>query len=117
VEFFSGFKWAVPVAFSDAVAACRFEEGDMLYDSPAAHMEPWADAKANINYSLQVRFPARGSGTAESAERYVFKGNWGSEVRVDVHPHKATIGENGITTTQGRLYSALWKGGSRYPEP
>lgn len=44
MEFFSGFKWAVPGAFSDAVALCRFEEGDTLYDTKNAYNDDWEKA-------------------------------------------------------------------------
>jgi hypothetical protein len=37
MDFFPKFKWAVPHAFGDALAACRFEQGDILYDTLMAY--------------------------------------------------------------------------------
>ena len=59
MDYFSGFAWAVPKAFSDAIALCRFEEGDVLYDTKSAYEKEWDDAKSNIKYFLQVRYPGR----------------------------------------------------------
>lgn len=110
MEFFSGFKWAVPAAFSDAVALCRFEEGDILYDTPKAYDEEWGKASKHIEYSMQVRYPARVFGGARTNESGVFASNWKSEVRVEVYKHLEKVGVGQIETTQGRLYTALWKG-------
>lgn len=110
MEFFSGFKWAVPVAFSDAVALCRFEEGDILYDTPEAYDEEWGKASKHIEYSMQVRYPARATGSARANEGSVFASNWKSEVRVDLYKRLERTDVGQIETTQGRLYTALWKG-------
>ncbi len=58
MNFFSNFTWAVPKAFSDAVASCRFEEGDMLYDTPKAYEVDWEDAIKCTTHFLQVKFTA-----------------------------------------------------------
>ncbi len=110
MEFFSGFKWAVPKAFSDAVALCRFEEGDILYDTEKAYIDNWEKACKFIEHSLQVRYPARVGGGASEKGGGVFSGNWGSEVRIDLYKNQDKVGVGQITTTQGRLYTALWKG-------
>ena len=110
MEFFSGFKWAVPKAFSDAVALCRFEEGDILYDTEKAYIDNWEKACKFIEHSLQVRYPARVGGGASEKGGGVFSGNWGSEVRIDLYKNQEKVGVGQITTTQGRLYTALWKG-------
>lgn len=81
MEFFSGFKWAVPVAFSDTVSLCRFEEVDTLYDTPKAYDDEWGKASKHIEYSMQVRYPARVTGGAGASESGVFTSNWKSEVR------------------------------------
>lgn len=110
MEFFSGFKWAVPRAFSDAVALCRFEEGDILYDTEKAYYDDWEKASQFIEHSLQVRYPARVSGGATEKGAGVFGSNWGSEVRVDLYKNLEKVDVGQIHTTQGRLYTALWKG-------
>ncbi len=109
MEFFSGFKWAVPKAFSDAVSLCRFEEGDILYDTEQAYDDDWGKASKFIEYSLQVKFPTRVSGGAEKGSG-VFNSNWCSEIRIDLYKNHEKVGVGQIQTTQGRLYTALWKG-------
>ena len=110
MEFFSGFKWAVPRAFSDAVALCRFEEGDILYDTKKAYNDDWGKASQFIEHSLQVKYPARVSGGATEKGGGVFGRNWGSEVRIDLYKNLEKVSVGQIHTTQGRLYTALWKG-------
>jgi len=110
MEFFSGFTWAVPRAFSDAVALCRFEEGDILYDTKKAYNDDWEKASQFIEHSLQVKYPARVSGGATEKGGGVFGSNWGSEVRIDLYNNLEKVGVGQIQTTQGRLYTALWKG-------
>jgi len=110
MEFFTGFKWAVPVAFSDAVSLCRFEEGDLLYDTPRAYDDEWGKANKHIEYSMQVRYPARVTGGTGASDSGVFTSNWKSEVRVELYKHLEKMGVGQIETTQGRLYTALWKG-------
>lgn len=110
MEFFSGFSWAVPVAFSDAVALCRFEEGDILYDTPKAYDKEWGKASGHIEYAMQVRYPGRVTGGARADESGVFASNWTSKVRVDLYKRLQKLGVGQIETTQGRLYTALWKG-------
>ncbi|GAV19570.1 hypothetical protein MMIC_P0517 [Mariprofundus micogutta] len=105
-EYYSSFRWAVPVAFSDAVNLCRFEEGDVFYDSPLAYGDCWKEAGDKIGFSLQVRYPARSS-TAVKGAGAVFEKNWSSEVRIDLYENLTLT--KSITTTQGKLYTALWK--------
>lgn len=109
MEFFNGFTWAIPKAFSDAIAACKFEEGDILYDSPKAYEANWGEAVKHINHHIQVREPARGTSVSgETQERLVFNKNWNSEVYFQLVSHKAKKEPQFIRTTQGKLYSALW---------
>jgi hypothetical protein len=108
MEFFSNFKWAVPAAFSDAVSLCCFEEGDTFYDSRTAYEKDWPIARREIEYSIQVRFPARATSHVTQEGESVFDSNWGSIVKVDLYEKLNKI--KSITTTQGKLYSVLWKG-------
>ena len=107
MEFIPGFKWALPKAFSDAVFGCRFEEGDMLYQTSSAYKTDWS--KKELDYFIQVAFPSRG-GSKTTGEAAVFEKNWNSEVRLDVYKNHEKISIGQIRTTQGRLYSTLWKG-------
>ena len=110
MEFFSGFNWAIPTAFSEAVSLCRFEEGDTLYDTEKAYDGEWAKASKNIEYSLQVRYPTRASHGAKENGVGIFSRNWTTEVRLDLYRHLEILDSSPIVTTQGRLYTALWKG-------
>jgi len=109
MKYLEGFSWAVPVAFLDAVGQCRFEEGDMLYDTPQAYDLEWAEARTHIQRSIQVRFPARMAGASDKESGSTFKKNWTSEVRLDLYEKLKKV-RSGHVTTQGRLYSALWRG-------
>ena len=109
-EFFDGFAWGIPKAFSDAVAACWFEEGDMLYDTQKAYNGDWGTAVKQIHHIIQIREPARGLSTIPKESGSVFKKNWASEVYFELQSlHDNSIPKY-IRTTQGRLYSALWHG-------
>jgi hypothetical protein len=107
---FSGFSWAVPTAFADAVALCRFEQGDTLYDTPKAYEENWSEATKHINHWLQVRDPSSPKTDAGDSTGSIFAKNWDSEIRVDLYKNLKKVGEGQIQTTQGRLYTALWTG-------
>ncbi|MDX8376439.1 MAG: hypothetical protein R8L53_00250 [Mariprofundales bacterium] len=109
MEYLPGFKWAVPKAFSDAVASCCFEEGDVLYDTPLAYEGSWGEAKEKIQYHLQVKYPARGSSQSIS-QGSVFEGNWEAEVRLELYKNQSKVVVGHVHTTQGRLYSMLWRG-------
>ena len=110
MEFFSGFSWAVPTAFGDAVALCRFEQGDTLYDTRKAEEESWAEATKHIHHWLQVRYPSHVITVADESTGGIFEKNWDSEVKVDLYKNFKKVGEGQISTTQGRLYTALWTG-------
>jgi hypothetical protein len=116
VEFFEGFKWAVPLAFADAVALCRFEEGDILYDAREAYDRDWRIGQTHANGSLQVRYPNRVTGTGSQDVSRIFSRNWNSKVKLDLYEHHGKTGVVRIETTQGRLYTALWKGDLRFLE-
>jgi hypothetical protein len=110
MEFISGFSWAVPTAFADAVALCRFEQGDTLYDTPKAYEENWSEATEHINHWLQVRYTSGPKTVAGDSTGSIFAKNWNSEIRVDLYKKLKNVGEGQIQTTQGRLYTALWTG-------
>jgi hypothetical protein len=110
MTFFTEFKWAVLHAFSNALAACRFEQGDVLYDNQLAYMETWSEAEKHVSYSLQVKSPMRGSSAeSPSSSETMFSANWSSRVVFEFCDHRAKITKT-IETTQGRLYELLWHG-------
>lgn len=109
MKFFSNFAWAVPFAFADALATCRFEEGDVLYDTPKAYEDNWLKAKKHIHHSLQVRYPARAGSRGMEIDGGLFQNNWNTKVCFDLYNHNED-NKKEIETTQGRLYTALWKG-------
>ncbi len=110
MEFFSGFQWALPMAFSDSVARAWFVEGDILYDRAAAYDCEWRVATQAIEYTIQVRSPARSSEMSNQSVRDVFARNWNSEVKIDLYSQMKRVSPAQIRTTQGRLYTTLWKG-------
>ena len=109
MEFFSGFSWAIPTAFADAVFQCRFEEGDVLYDSKEAY-DDWGKAKEQITNSIQIRHPSKVVASLSSNEKSVLSRNWDTEVRLDLYENANKVGQGQIHTTQGRLFTLLWKG-------
>lgn len=117
MEYFSQFKWAIPHAFADALSRCQFGEGDVLYPKKTAYQD-W-DAQ-RIDEMLQVVYPARqvnaAKGELDEDSYEVFKRNWNMEVRVQKYscssPKAEAVSKDGdeIVSTQGRLYTAIWKG-------
>lgn len=110
MNFFNGFSWAVPNAFSDAVSLYRFEEGDILYDTKKAYGENWERARELIGKSLQVTYPLRSGKNVGKNAGGVFATNWNSDARVDLYESMKKVSVGQIRTTQGRLYTALWHG-------
>jgi hypothetical protein len=112
-EFFDGFAWAVPTAFAEPLAACRFEQGDVLYDTRRAYEAQWGEALPHITHSLQVKSPLRGAAPkSEKEEESVFTDNWSQAVVFGLTEHKKKETKE-VKTTQGRLYTLLWKGDLR----
>lgn len=109
-KYFENFEWALPSAFSSPLANCRFEQGDILYDNLAAYSMTWGEAKKLLRYSIQITFPPRapqGSSSSDSAS--AFESNWHSRVELEITNYSDGTRKN-VTTTQGQLYKALWKG-------
>jgi hypothetical protein len=107
MEFYSGFLWAVPEAFADAIAHCRFDEGDILYDTRKAYAQ-WDNALKVLNYSIQIKHLSKtrikdDEGKAVS----VFKQNWNSPVEIEVTYYKSGQQRKRFSTTQGRLFTFL----------
>lgn len=121
MEFFEMFAWALPKAFKDPLSICRFEQGDVLYDTRKAY-QVWKEALKYLRYGIQVKFPERStSRKAEQEADSVFSSNWNQKAVIELTKY-STQTQSLIDTTQGRLYSALWKGNldilsKDYPDP
>jgi len=114
-----GFRWPVPTAFSGAVSAHRFEQGDVLYRSRRAYetLEGEAAFDADRGLAIQVLEPARGlrSTSAIEGEGDRRRSSWQAEVVVELHDLSADT-RDVRRMTQGRLYTALWHGDARWLE-
>ncbi len=112
-DFFPGFAWAVPRAFADPLAACRFELGDTLYSDARAYTGKWEDARRQ-GRAVQVLEPSRGIGGG--GDDSGFAEAWKQEVVFELHDF---VGDQTRTvgTTQGRLYTLLWKGDETVLDP
>lgn len=110
MDFFPKFKWAVPHAFNDALAACRFEQGDILYDTQLAYTGTWGESEKHINYSIQINHPPRSlSSKVDTDLASAFSSNWRSKVVFELYDHKQKRARQ-VETTQGDLYNLLWRG-------
>ena len=109
MEFFSEFSWAVPTVFSDAIADCKFEEGDILYDSQSAYQK-WQTAIKSLKYCIKVKLPRRSLKITKGKSETVALANWKSEVRIELKHFVNNEPIKLIKTTQGKLFSLLWKG-------
>lgn len=110
LQFFPGFRWAVPLAFADPVAGCRFEQGDVLYEKQEAYLQSWSEARQTGMQAIQVLSPSRGvAGPALAV-------SWDQEVVFEWHDWSSGRSQT-ISTSQGRLYHLLWKGEDTFSEP
>lgn len=114
MEWLSGFSWPVPRAFASAVSVCRFEAGDVFYDSPDAYA-PWRSKEpGSAGIWIQVLDPPRSARSAPvDADGNRFAANWTSPVTIErgeqgglAAAAKAEI----VHCTQGQLFSCLWRG-------
>ena len=109
MELIEGFAWAVPRALAGAVSACRFEQGDVLYSDPRAY-EAWSGGRPALKFCLQVLDPPKTArALSAESEGNRFEANWSSPVEFELTDCEA--GETRrCRTTQGRLFSCLWRG-------
>jgi len=113
-DYFIGFKWALPKSFADALSKCLFEVGDVIYDNPQAYALSWGEAKNHINNSIQIKsISAINILLEDKNNESVFLENWDSEVVFDFYSYPS-LSKKEIKSTQGRLYSFLWKGDEQY---
>jgi hypothetical protein len=107
VECFDCFKWCIPTAFTDSLNQCRFEAGDVFHDSQDGYL-PWEEAIKKINYTIQVKFPPSTTKGSSTDSDTLFEDNWKSPVVLTLIDHQTKSSEE-IATTQGHLYTFLWK--------
>jgi hypothetical protein len=107
--FFEGFGWPLPKSFASAVAASRFELGDVLYRDVRAY-DAWSGEVPRGLHPIQVLDPprsARGAPVEGDSDRR--RANWSSEVRLAlIDPATGESVERVLT--QGKLLMALWHG-------
>lgn len=103
-----GFRWHLPLAFRTCISECKFEKGDTIYlDQPKG--KNWEENIQKIEFLIQIQSPLRSSTTAQSQDLNIFFSNWNSPVTFEkIYPKNHKLNEV-IKTTQGRLFSFLWK--------
>ena len=106
---FEAFAWPVPSAFAGAIAASRFELGDVLYTDPGAYAA-LAGSLRKGSRAIQVLHPPRGTrGTLTENDNDRRAANWTSEVRIE-WIDLSTGEREQRTLSQGKLVMALWTG-------
>ena len=110
MEFLPGFAWPVPRAFASAVSACRFEQGDVLFDAVDAYGTWKAGQQRKARFHVQVLDPPRSSRSLpREAEGNRFVANWSSPLTCEVGDRDASTTEV-VKSTQGHLFTCLWRG-------
>ena len=103
---YSALRWYLPQYFKESLEKCRFEEGAIIYkDKPVG--ENWGKKIKNIDYFIQIQYPPRSWVAIKNKEKEI-NVNWFSDVifkRFYPNTKETVI----IKTTQGRLFSFLWK--------
>jgi hypothetical protein len=109
MEFIEGFAWPVPRALSGAVSACRFEQGDVLYSDLAGY-GAWPAGRRGLGFALQVLDPPKSTrALGPEAEGKRFDAHWTSPVELELTDYVEGSAQR-WATTQGRLFSCLWRG-------
>lgn len=108
-DVLENFAWHVPKAFCDPLSQCKLEEGDTLFSNESG-VNRWPPSLGTT--SIQYLSPTRGTNnTAMLADsESVFLENWNSEAVVELIVWGDKPVKDTIITTQGRVYSCIWKG-------
>jgi hypothetical protein len=110
MERIAGFAWHLPRAFAGAVSSCRFEQGDVLYRDAAGYADRWPEPGPPVPL-IQVQEPAKAArALAPEAEGNRFEASWETPVMLELHRAAGERAER-LASTQGRLFSCLWRGG------
>jgi hypothetical protein len=108
-NFFTGFEWAIPSAFADALGACQFSRGDTLYSSSIAYRE-WNKEFYEMDkglYAIKILSPEAKPAPPSPS---LFGNNWNTQAEVEVYKIGEQEDAKCFITTQGRIYSLLWRG-------
>ncbi|HKK51765.1 MAG TPA: hypothetical protein VKA74_09275 [Myxococcota bacterium] len=105
--FFEGFAWPVPRAFAAALGAPRFEQGDVLHLGREGYEALGREMPSGLR-AIQVLEPSR-SARASEPEGDRRRQAWESEVRLEIIELDSGRSELCVTT-QGKLFTALWRG-------
>lgn len=108
MEHIIGFRWHLPLAFRSSISQCRFEQGDIIYlEKPLG--KKWEEEIQFIDYLIQVKSPTRSVVTSQQDDSNIFRSNWDSPVIFEkIHPNNHGLNKT-IETTQGKLFSFLWR--------
>ena len=116
LRFFEGMAWPVPVAFAGAIAAMRFEQGDVLYRDPRLY-EAFGDEIPKGLSAIQVQLPQRSSRAAPSEfEGDRRQSSWQSEVTVELIDLARGQAETRVLS-QGKLAMAIFRGDDGWLDP
>ena len=114
--FFDGFAWSIPVAFAPAIAAFRFEQGDVLYRDREAY-DPLEGRIPRGLRAIQVLHPARtGRSALSDSDGDRRLSSWQSEINVDLID-LASGRHDSRVISQGQLLTTLWRGDEGWLEP
>lgn len=115
-ELFTGFAWPVPRAFAAVLGTPRFEPGDVFYRSAKGYgalvgRMPKALQAIQVRASPRSR-RARETQAADGQQRTA----WDTELVVELV--ELDTGRSEVRTlTQGKLFTALWRGDMSWLEP
>ncbi|MGH9425235.1 MAG: hypothetical protein ACRD2L_02895 [Terriglobia bacterium] len=109
IPLFPHFTWAVPLAFADALGACQFSRGDTLYSDPIAY-RAWDDEFYQFAQDLQGIKVLHPETKPSPPSVNLFKKNWEASVEIELYRPVSKSEARRVSTTQGRLYSLLWRG-------
>jgi len=115
-NYFPGFEWAIPSAFADALGACQFSRGDTLYSSSLAYRE-WNKEfyeMARGLYAIRILSPEAKPAPPSPS---LFGNNWNTQAEVEVYKIGEQEDVKRFITTQGRIYSLLWRGDRTILDP
>ena len=114
--FFKGMAWPIPIAFSGAIAAMRFEQGDVLYRDPRAYDTLEGQIPKGLS-AIQVILPKRSARAAPSeSDGDRRQSNWQSEVTVELVDLARGQTETRVLT-QAKLAMAIFRGDDDWLDP
>ncbi len=103
---YNGFRWYLPKFFKDSLSKCRFEQGTIIYKDELIG-EKWGEQIDHIDYLIQIQYPPS-SMSSGNGDESVIKANWETEVEF-VRFYPKSNRKEFVKTTQGRLFTFLWK--------